>query len=933
MVCDTKEGMLMAMFTRLLTSTVLALASAAPQAARGLPVAGLVYQPRDEPVWFFDPISALIGFVLGLLVGLGLYLLRHRIAAARDTIRDRLLHVRQRVSTGIEERYREQVIEAAEYSHLLKRYAALSDVYVRRRFVVAQALPRDLRPPESEAEGQRWHEMRLHDILHSSPVTIDLAEAVGQYNRLAFLGPLGSGRTTLLSYLTQLYARKDAWRLTFPEPEEEDEQDLIAARNRERDRLPVQIALQGLDFSLAEQGGRHVLIDPITDYLTTSLRGLIAAPSATMVRTRIMAGNCILLFDNLDMLHGESRQQALSWLDQLARAYPENIYVVVGGTEGYASLWDVDFATLMLGEFEPRQVYRFAERWERLRQDLDVRFWEEQLADTRAAFEAEVAQAKREGRPPPTEQDFRQPEMPEATTRLLDAWPAGRREGIMPIDLALAAMLWREQNAVPAEPLMRYAQYVLMAFNHAADSLLRPPQWALVISSAAWAMQLEEQHEIGRDIFEQAVADLLDRAYVASANLRQFDEEEEEEKPDFGRQGRAAFEIVVGTGDLFVDMGRGRVAFVHPTLRGYFAAQHAARGNERDVLVAHIRNEQWQDTILFYSALSDAAPLAQARMVGQDDLFYSNFFGAAGYLCVSPEVDEKVKKGLLAQSAQMFLNPKQPTVLSRGAAAAIASSKDEGALYLFGQAMRSEDPHVRRMGVWGLGRMDDPRVLAGLQHALKDPDRLVRAEAMYALGAVGGDPAIDGLVQGLQDQDELVRRIAAEVLAIVGGEGHDLLREGVNTDDMYIRRASTFGLGRIDEPWAIQIVDELRREDEEWFVRSAATEVIDRVTGDPPPIQPAPPKLEDQEWLVTWASGRGMTLGSWEDAFRVLLQAVQDGDWTIKLAAADVLRVCAGQEAIPVLKRAVTDEDVLVREAAYAALYEISQRTGFHIVT
>jgi HEAT repeat protein len=323
--------------------------------------------------------------------------------------------------------------------------------------------------------------------------------------------------------------------------------------------------------------------------------------------------------------------------------------------------------------------------------------------------------------------------------------------------------------------------------------------------------------------------------------------------------------------------------------------------------------------------------LAQARMIGPDDLFRSNFFAAAGYLSASAEVDEKVKKGLLAQSAQMFLDPRQPTMLSRGAAAAIAGSRDQGALYVFGQAMRSKDPHVRRMGVWGLGHMDDERVLAGLQHALSDADRLVRVEALYALGAIGGDSAIDGLVQGLQDSDELVRRVAAEVLATVGGEGHDLLREGVESDDMYIRRASTFGLGKVDEPWSIQVVDEMRREDDEWFVRSAATEVMDRVNADPPSIAPALPKLEEQGWLVSWAAGRGMALGSYDAALRALIQAVQEGDWTIKLAAADVLGLCAGQEAIPALRTAVADEDVLVREAAYAALYQISQRTGFHI--
>ena len=69
-------------------------------------------------------------------------------------------------------------------------------------------------------------------------------------------------------------------------------------------------------------------------------------------------------------------------------------------------------------------------------------------------------------------------------------------------------------------------------------------------------------------------------------------------------------------------------------------------------------------------------------MIGPDDVFRSNFFAAASYLAASAEADERVRKGLLAQSAQMFLHPKQPTVLGCGAAKAIANSGDKGALYL-----------------------------------------------------------------------------------------------------------------------------------------------------------------------------------------------------------------------------------------------------------
>jgi len=186
-------------------------------------------------------------------------------------------------------------------------------------------------------------------------------------------------------------------------------------------------------------------------------------------------------------------------------------------------------------------------------------------------------------------------------------------------------------------------------------------------------------------------------------------------------------------------------------------------------------------------------------------------------------------------------------------------------------------------------------------------------------------------VQGLQDEDELARRVSAELLAAMGGEGHDLLREAVQHSDMYFRRAAVFGLGVVGEPWALAIVDEMRREDDEWFVRSAATEVMDRISGTQAVVAPGPPPIEGHDWLVRWASQRGVTLASTEDAQRMLTQALQQEDWTIKMAAADTLRVSGTQSVVPALKSAVGDENLLVREAAFAALQEIAVRTGARI--
>ena len=887
---------------------------------------------RGEPGWQFDLPSALVGFVLGLLCAWAVYRLRHRFAAARDTVQSRAEHVQERLSTGVEDRYREHVIEQAEKSHLLQRYASLSELYVHRRLIVPHTVPAASGSHESAQEAERWRSARLYDVFHPSPTTIDLTQAIRQHHKLAFLGPMGSGRTTLLAYLAQLYGRRAGWRLTLPEPQEEDPPELVSTRERERERLPVQIALQLVDVSLADQGGRHALIEPIADYLGASLHGLIAVPSTPMVRNKIIKGDCILLFDNLDMLDAGTRRQVLHWIDQLSRAYPDNVCALTGDLGGYAALWEIGFAVLKLDGFDQQVASRFAERWSRMREDLETQRWEIERAAGQAAFEQEVARTRRAGLPPPPKEDFLPTSAPALRTRLLDAWPSGHRGQIAPLELALAALLWREHDTVPQEPLMRTARAAFAAFNRAADGLLSPPQWARVLASVAWEMQLAHRYQDERQTFEQTVTDLLDTTYAASADLRHMTEEEEEEKPNFARQGRSAFSALLRTGDLVRQVGRGRVAFVHPTFRAYFAAQHAARTDESTTLIDHVRDPQWQDTILSYSALTNVAPLVMARLKATDDLFRTNFFAAAGYLAASPEADERLRGSVLAELAQVFLNPMQPTALGRRAAETIARSKDKGSIYLFGQAMSHQDAHIRLLGVWGLSLVEDRRALSGLKRALADPDRLVRIEALHALAAsAGNEPAVDGLVQGLQDEDELTRRVAAELLSTAGQEGHDLLRQAVESEDMYIRRAGVFGLGAVREPWATDVVDHMRREDDEWFVRSAATEVMERLSAPPPPIAPELLKQKAPEWLSSWAAENRVTMDSTEAALRAAVQAMQQDEWTVKLAAGDLMRVLGGPEAIPALKDALKDENMLIRETAFAVLHEISTRIGSHI--
>lgn len=882
---------------------------------------------QAQPGWKFDLVSAAVGFVLGALAALGIYLLRHRLVELRDRVRSGLSYARNRLSTGVADRYREYLIDKAQRSHLLRREVPLAQVFVEPLF---DLLPFDIElQPDETHDVDVWRDQRMYDLFHPRSQNVRLGDALKQSSRLALLGPVGSGRTTALLHLGQQFAQRKGWQLTIAEPKENEPSEIHAARHREQERLPVWIDLPALDLSLAETQERHAQIKPITDYLNASLPRLIAAASASTVRAHLIDRRALLLCDNLDLLDAEARQRTLAWLDRLCLVYEGNIVVVSGQPEGYADLSGFDI--LILNGFDQRQIARFVDQWQAWSEAQSLQAWEIVAQAARAELQEAQKKARALGQPPPDESDYPQPEMPAPRPHLLTVWKESRAETVLPLDLAMAALLWHKQEQVPASRLVRFAQTTVRMLGQTQDSALSPPRWSHILGALAWSMHERQAYEAERSELETRVVEILTQMAVQSAAETAV-EGEEQRMPDVTRPAHGAVQALLQSGDLLIDAGRGRVTFVHPVFRAYLAAQHIARSQQEPQLTAHVHTLHWQDTIRFYAALVSPDSLVVERLKGADDILMSNVFAAAEYLSASQEGDRKLLSGVLAELAQMLSNPQKPITLRRRAATTLARSNPKGALYLFGQAMQNADPHIRALGVYGLGQLENERVVAGLLHALTDPDYLVRGGALHALARRPGEQAIDGLIQGLQDENDMVRQIAAEALSLWPDEGYALLRQAARGPDMYIRRAAILGLGQIQEPWAVEIIDTLSREDKEWFVRAAALGVMEMLTSRTLVLRPTG-EIEDMGWLMAWAARHGGGLGAGDAAYQTLMRALREGDWPVRLAAADTLRAHGDQRAVEPLLSLLSDADALVRNAAFNALCEIGRRGGRRIMT
>jgi HEAT repeat protein len=267
----------------------------------------------------------------------------------------------------------------------------------------------------------------------------------------------------------------------------------------------------------------------------------------------------------------------------------------------------------------------------------------------------------------------------------------------------------------------------------------------------------------------------------------------------------------------------------------------------------------------------------------------------------------------------------------------VVSTRDRGLPYLFKQALARPEPHFKRLAVNGFALMRREADTAIVMTAANDPDAAVRHDTLRALGELGGQAAIDTLAQALLELDDDSRRVAAEALANCGKGGWELLQEGAAlTDDkgedvLRVRRAVTYGLARVDQPWARETLTRLERDDKQWFVRSGATEALrlmNEESGEGKPVNLTPLELNNLGWLVQWSASKGQSIGMGKSASQALQRALEDLDPNIRLAAVYTFAHLGDRDIVPILKNRLKDDQPDVREAAYRALQEIARRTG-----
>ena len=278
----------------------------------------------------------------------------------------------------------------------------------------------------------------------------------------------------------------------------------------------------------------------------------------------------------------------------------------------------------------------------------------------------------------------------------------------------------------------------------------------------------------------------------------------------------------------------------------------------------------------------------------------------------------------MAALALLLQTESLPSALRGQAIAAFVACDDPAVSTLFRQMMGTLSFEVVKLAVLGCGAMRDTKAINLLEGILQSPSISARRAACLALVGIGTNDALEIVAHTLLNADEDLRRAAAEALANDPGEGHAMLKDGATLSDILVRRAVVYGLARVDEAWALELVQKMQLEDQQWVVRNSANEVLDARNQTNNPCVPHLLKTPSEvPWLIEFAGTLGVGIPPGSAATDILISALKNGKPEERLAALSYLKKNPTDGAIKEMYQAMYGDEPEIREAAYMTLWEI----------
>ncbi|MDO9302233.1 MAG: HEAT repeat domain-containing protein, partial [Anaerolineales bacterium] len=500
------------------------------------------------------------------------------------------------------------------------------------------------------------------------------------------------------------------------------------------------------------------------------------------VQNAFSSGAALLHIDGFDEITAENQQVITDYFKIILQNYPKTRIVTTGAPEYLDGLIALGFAPLTLMTWSARANEKFIEHWGEL--------WSRTVA-----MEA-----------------WAQTGPEQVDPLLLNVWLSADNANLSPFELTLKA--W---GAYAGDSL---GPHVLEAI---ATHIRRiAPANTPLAALETLAMQVIVN---AQPVFDPRVA----RAWVKSFEIVEEKPEGEPTEPiteetphdTKPKKGKKAESVVatptsgllgkMASSGLLIAYPNHKMRFMHPVFAGYLAGRALMNYNAEETILKQV---DWSGKYLamrYFAAHGDASKLVSALMEFSRLPMHRPLFTAARWLRDAPR-NAPWRGKLFGALAALLQTEGIPLNLRGQAMAAFVVSNDPGVMTLFRQFSTTLKFELVHLSALGAGAMRDPKSVQILERAMEAPSQSVRHAACMALVAIGTNEALETVAHTLLNGDENIRRAAAEALANDPAEGHAMLRDGITINDILLRRAVAYGLGRVNERWAVEALQKIQIE-------------------------------------------------------------------------------------------------------------------------
>jgi hypothetical protein len=378
---------------------------------------------------------------------------------------------------------------------------------------------------------------------------------------LAVLGAAGSGKTTLVRYtaLEMAEQRWWPWKAEFWRPRQ----------------IPVLLYLRDhIQAIMAEPPGNLGAVAAAAPWLE-------GAVAEAWLQRRLERGRCVVLLDGLDEVADARERAAVArWVDTQISRYPGNSVLVTSRPVGYDDNRVARADVLQVQRFSHSQIQEFLSAW----------------------FRAIEHRARRGA--DPGEIDRIAARGADDLVRRITAMPALLDLAANPLLLTMIANVHRYRGSLPGSRADLYSEMCQVLLHRRQEAKnLTAPHPALddlsgdakerLIRRLAWEMMLRRQRDIPAADAEAAIGPL---PYTPGPVLT-----------------AQAFLDYARRSGLLLEHQPGHYGFAHLSLQEYLAAVHVP-GDERRrrVLIDHVGDSWWRETILLWAAHNDASHIVEA---------------------------------------------------------------------------------------------------------------------------------------------------------------------------------------------------------------------------------------------------------------------------------------------------------------------------------